>query len=41
MIFLNDENTTVGGKLNVGANADVTYRQKDGNNVAVSVQVTN
>ena len=41
MIFLIDENTVVDGKLIVGANADVTYRQKDGNYVAVSVQVTN
>ena len=41
MIFLIDENTAVDGKLSVSANADVTYRQKDGNNVAVSVQVTN
>jgi hypothetical protein len=40
MTFLTDKNTTVDGKLKVGANADVTYRQENGDNVAVSVTVT-
>lgn len=39
MTFQIDKNTTVDGKLKVGANADVTYRQDRGNNVAVSVHV--
>jgi hypothetical protein len=39
MIFLIDKNTTVDGKLKVGASADVTYREDNGNNVAVSVRV--
>ena len=39
MTFLIDKNTAVDGKLKVGANADVTYRQDNGNNVAVSVRV--
>jgi hypothetical protein len=39
MTFLIDKNTTVDGKLTVGASADVTYRQDNGNNVAVSVRV--
>jgi len=40
MTFLIDKNTTVDGKLQVGANADVTYRQDGGNNVAISVHVS-
>jgi Cu/Ag efflux protein CusF len=40
MTFLIDKNTTVDGKLQVGANADVTYRQDGGNNIAVSVRVS-
>ncbi len=40
MTFMIDKNTTVDGKLQVGANADVTYRQDGGNNVAVSVRVS-
>jgi hypothetical protein len=39
MTFLIDQNTTVEGKLKVGANADVTYREDNGNNVAISVRV--
>ena len=39
MIFLINQNTTVDGKLKVGANADVTYREDNGNNVAISVRV--
>jgi Cu/Ag efflux protein CusF len=40
MTFMIDQNTTVDGKLKVGSNAEVTYRQDSGNNVAVSVRVT-
>jgi hypothetical protein len=40
MTFFIDTNTAIDGKLKVGANADVTYRQDNGgNNVAVSVRV--
>ena len=39
MMFLIDKNTTVDGKLRVGASADVTYREDNGNNVAISVRV--
>jgi hypothetical protein len=40
MSFQIDKNTTVDGQLQVGANADVTYRQDGGNNVAISVRVS-
>ena len=40
MTFQIDKNTTVDGKLQVGANADVTYRQDNGSNVAISVHVS-
>jgi len=40
MTFLIDKNTTVDGKLQVGANADVTYRQDGSSNVAISVHVS-
>jgi hypothetical protein len=40
MTFMIDKNTTVDGKLKVGANADVTYRSEGGNNIAVSVRVS-
>jgi protein-disulfide isomerase len=40
MTFMIDKNTTVDGKLKVGANADVTYREDGGNNIAVSVRVS-
>jgi protein-disulfide isomerase len=40
MTFQIDKNTTVDGKLQVGANADVTYRQDGGNNIAISVRVS-
>jgi Cu/Ag efflux protein CusF len=40
MSFTIDKNTTVEGKLKVGSNADVTYRQDNGANVAISVHVT-
>lgn len=40
MAFSIDKNTTVEGTLKVGSNADVTYRQDSGVNVAISVHVT-
>lgn len=40
MTFTINDNTTVSGKLAVGANADVTYRSSGGDNIAVSVRVT-
>jgi hypothetical protein len=38
MVFLIVKNTTIDGKLRVGANADVTYREEDGANVAINVR---
>jgi len=40
LTFTIDQSTTVEGKIEVGANAEVTYRQQDGNNIAVSVRVS-
>lgn len=40
MTFLIDKNTTIEGKLQVNANADVTYREDNGRNIAISVHVT-
>ena len=40
MTFQVDQNTTIDGKLKVGANADVTYRQENGSNSAISVRVS-
>lgn len=40
MTFTINDNTTVSGKLAVGANADVTYRSQGGENIAVSVRVS-
>jgi len=40
MTFLIDKNTTVEGTLKVDSNAEVTYRQDNGANVAISVHVT-
>ena len=40
MTFLINSSTKIEGKLEVGANADVVYRQQDGQNVAVMVHVT-
>lgn len=40
MTFQIDKNTTVDGKLKVGANADVTYREESGTLVAISVRVS-
>ena len=39
MVFQLDKNTTIEGSLKVGANADVTYRQEKGANIAISVRV--
>ena len=39
MIFLMDKNTTIDGQLRVGASANVTYREDNGNNVAINVRV--
>ena len=40
MTFQVDKNTTVDGKLQVGANADVTYREDGDNNIAISVRIS-
>jgi len=40
MTFVIDKNTTIEGKLKVNANADVTYREDNGKNIAISVHVT-
>ena len=40
MSFKIDKSTTIDGSLKVGANADVTYRQEKGENIAISVRVT-
>jgi hypothetical protein len=40
MTFVVDKNTTIEGKLAVGSNADVTYRDDNGNHVAIGVRVT-
>jgi Cu/Ag efflux protein CusF len=40
MTFVVDKNTTIEGKLRVGANADVTYRDDSGSHVAIGVRVT-
>jgi len=40
MIFHIDKNTTMEGKLKVNATADVTYREENGKNIAISVHVT-
>jgi hypothetical protein len=40
MTFQIDKNTTVDGKLKVGASADVTYREDGGNLVAINVRVS-
>jgi len=39
MTFHIDKNTTIEGKLKVNANAEVTYREEGGKNIAVSVHV--
>jgi len=40
MTFNVDKNTTIEGKLTVGASADVTYRDDNGSHVAIGVRVT-
>jgi len=40
MTFMIDKNTTLEGKLKVNANAEVTYREDNGKNIAISVKVT-
>ena len=39
MNFMVDKNTTIDGKLKVGATADVIYREDNGQNVAISVHI--
>jgi hypothetical protein len=39
MTFVIDKNTTIDGRLRVGASADVTYRQQNGNYIAINVRV--
>jgi hypothetical protein len=39
MTFLMDKNTTIDGQLRVGASANVTYREDNGNNIAINVRV--
>lgn len=39
MTFVIDKNTTIEGKLKVDANAEVTYREDNGKNIAISVRV--
>lgn len=39
MTFVIDKSTTIEGKLQVNANADVTYREDNGRNIAISVHV--
>lgn len=39
MTFVIDKNTTIEGKLKINANADVTYREDNGKNIAISVKV--
>jgi hypothetical protein len=38
--FTIDQDTVVEGRIEVGRKADVTYRRRDGNNIAVSVRVS-
>ena len=40
MTFVVDKNTAIEGKLKVNATADVTYREDNGRNIAISVHVT-
>ncbi|HEY6263892.1 MAG TPA: hypothetical protein VIW93_03740 [Candidatus Acidoferrum sp.] len=40
MTFGIDKNTAIEGKLQVNANAEVTYREDSGRNIAISVHVT-
>jgi hypothetical protein len=38
MVFVIVKSTTIDGKLRVGANADVTYREENGANIAINVR---
>ena len=40
MTFMIDKNTTIEGRLKVNANAEVSYREDNGKNIAISVHVT-
>ena len=40
MSFTINKNTTIEGSLRVGSNAEVTYREENGANIAISVHVT-
>jgi len=40
MTFMIDKNTTIDGTLKVDANADVTYRVDNGQNIAINVRVS-
>ncbi|HEY2119264.1 MAG TPA: hypothetical protein VGH37_08790 [Candidatus Acidoferrum sp.] len=40
MTFQIDKNTTIDGKMKVGANADVTYREDSGKYIAINVRVS-
>jgi hypothetical protein len=40
MTFQIDKNTTIDGKMKVGANADVTYREDAGKYIAINVRVS-
>jgi hypothetical protein len=39
LTFTIGQDTDVSGKIAIGADANVTYRQQDGNNIAVSVHI--
>lgn len=39
LTFTIDQDTDVNGKIAIGAEANVTYREQDGNNIAVSVRI--
>jgi Cu/Ag efflux protein CusF len=40
MTFVVDKNTTIEGKLRVGASAEVTYRDDNGEHIALGVRVS-
>lgn len=40
MTFVIDKSTAIEGKLKVNASAEVTYREDNGKNIAISVHVT-
>lgn len=39
LTFTIDQDTDVDGKIAIGAQASVTYREQDGNNIAVSIRI--